>query len=324
MKTIAIFMVICLFSFNTYSFWIWSAKTKDWKNPKSSLLATPHIQLKEAMKYFDKKEYKQAHKEFKRLLTHYPDAKEAAEGQYYLGRCLEEMSQPYQAFLEYKKVIDTYPNSKRINEIIKRQYDIGIYFLNREPKTWLGVSVYNFVEHPGIEIFKNIVEKTPYSQYAPITQYKLGVLFTQLGYYEEAREAFQKVIDNYPESDWIPSAKYQLAVVVTKGSPGTDYDTTSLKEATRRLDEFIDTYDDGDISSEAKGYLKKLKDQEARKDFETAQFYEKQEKYKAARMYYDLLIKKHPQSEYARFAKERIRGLDNSQGEWIVIPKAKK
>jgi TolA-binding protein len=199
-RKIFIFAFLVFFSFNAYSFWIWSPKTQKWKNPKYSPLATPFLQFKEAEKYFNEKLYKEAHREFKKLLINYPDSKEAAEAQYYLGRCLEEMNQPYAAFLEYQKVIESYPNSKRINEIVEREYNIGEYFLNREPKKWLGVSLYDLVEHPSIEILRKIVDKTPYSPCAPKAQYKLGLLFMQLGRYEEAKDAFQKVIDSYPEN----------------------------------------------------------------------------------------------------------------------------
>jgi len=182
-KRITLFLILVSFSLNAYSFWIWSPKTQKWKNPKYSPLATPYLQFKEAVKLFDKGSYSDAHREFKKLLVNYPDAKEAADAQYYLGRCLEKMDKPYDAFLEYHKVVDSYPNSQRISEIIEKEYNIGEYFLNREHKQWLGLSLYDFVEHPSIEIFRKIVDKAPYSEYAPRAQYKLGILFMHLARY---------------------------------------------------------------------------------------------------------------------------------------------
>ncbi len=110
---------------------------------------------------------------------------------------LEKFEKPYAAFQEYQKLIDSYPNSQRINEAVEREYNIGEFFLNREQKQLLGMSWYDFVEHPAVEIFNTIVTKVPYSEYAPRAQYKLGMMFAQLGRYDEARDAFQKVIDNY-------------------------------------------------------------------------------------------------------------------------------
>ncbi|MDD5195018.1 MAG: outer membrane protein assembly factor BamD [Candidatus Omnitrophica bacterium] len=309
-KKILIFCIVCACSINAYSFWVWSPKTQKWKNPKYSPLATPFLQFKEGEKNFEGEKFKEAYDAFKKLIIHYPDAQEAAEAQYYLGRCLEELNQPYQAFQEYQKVIDSYPNSKRINEAVEREYKIGEYFLNREPKQWLGVSVYDFVEHPSLEIFKKIVEKVPYSPYATQAEYKLGLLLMKLSRYDEARESFQKVIDNYPDSEWAMPAKYQLAIATSKASPGVGYDSTTLQEASSRLDEFIKKHPDAQISTQAEQQLKELRNKEARKNFDVAQFYENQDKYDSALLYYNVVIDKYADSEYYLSSLERVKELN--------------
>jgi outer membrane protein assembly factor BamD len=314
-KEIIVFLVTILFCFNAYPFWIWSSKTKKWKNPQYSPASNPYLQFKNAKEYLDKKDYKKAYKEFKKLLINYPDAKEAAEGQYYLAKCLEELGKPYEAFLEYKKLIDSYPNSKRINEAINAEYNIGEYFLNREPAKWLGLTIYDFVEHPAIEIFKEIVDKTPYSDYAAKAQYKMGVLFAQMGRYDEARDAFQKVVDNYPDNPLAVPAKYQLALVTAKGSYGGDYDSSAIEEAARRVNEFIKNNPQADISSQAKTYLRELRDKEAKKNFDIALFYEKQQKYEAAKLYYKLVSEKFPETVYAKQAKNKIEELESVREE---------
>lgn len=312
MKKIAIFLILVLLSSNNaFGFWVWSPKTQKFKNPKYSPLVTPFLQLKEGEKTFEKKKYQRAFREFKKILMHYPDSKEAAEAQYYLGRCLEEMNKPYQAFLEYTNVIEKYPNSKRINEVVERQYKIGEYFLSRAHKQWLGVSIYDFVDHPAVEIFTKIVEKSPYSKYAAQAQYKLGLLLTQLKRYDEGRDAFQKVIENYPDSEWAPAAKYQLAITTAKGAPGEAYDTTSVKEATERLDEFIKEHPEADIASSAIEQLDELKSMEAKKNFDIAQFYEKQKRYESACIYYGLVIDKYPGSHYAKASKSKLKQLED-------------
>lgn len=310
MRAITLFIAASILSVNAYAFWIWSPKSGKWKDPKYAAQVTPYLQYREALKYFEEKDYKPARREFKKLLVNYPDAYEAAEAQYYLGRCEEEMNQPYQAFLEYVKVVESYPNSQRINEVIVRQYNIGGNFLGHEPKKWLGVSKYDFVEHPAIEIFKKIVDKAPYSEYAPCAQYKLGVLLIDLGRYEEARDAFQKVIDNYPDNEWALPSKYQLAIAVGKASPGVGYDSSSSEEAARRLDEFIKEHPEAQVVSTATHKLNELRDKEAKKNFAIAQFYEKQRKYRSAIIYYELVKDNYSGSEYARKAEEKIKELE--------------
>ncbi len=246
-------------------------------------------------------------------MVNYPDAKEAAEAQYYLARCLEKFDKSYDAFLEYQKLIDSYPNSQRISEVIEREYNIGEYFLNRESKEVLGLSVYDFVEHPSIQIFRGIVDKVPYSEYAPRAQYKLGMIFFQLGRYEESRVAFQKVIDNYSDSEWAAPGKYQLALATSRAFPGADYDSSYLQEATSRLDEFIKEHPEEKISGEAEEQLKILRNKEAKKVFDTGQFYENQNQYTSSIIYYKKVIRNYPDNKYYDIVVEKIEEL-----EWLI------
>ncbi|MFH1519236.1 MAG: outer membrane protein assembly factor BamD [Candidatus Omnitrophota bacterium] len=310
MKKYIILLILILFSAKVYPFWIWSPKTQEWKNPKYSALATPYLQYKQALKLFEEEKFKEAYQEFKKLLVHYPDAREAAEAQYYLARCLVKFDKQYEAFLEYQKLIDSYPNSQRINEVVEREYNIGEYFLNREHKKWLGLSLYDFVEHPSIEIFRSIVNKVPYSEYAPRAQYKLGIILIQLSRYEEARESFQKVIDNYSDSEWAAPAKYQLALATSKAFPGADYDSSYLSEATSRLDEFIKDHPEAKISSQAQEQLAVLRNKEARKSFDTGQFYENQDQYKSSIIYYKKVVNDYSDSSYYDLAVERTEELE--------------
>ncbi len=310
MKKVILTLIALVFTINSYAFWIWSPKTQKWKNPKYSALATPYLQFKEAEKLYQSGEYKRAYKEFRKVLVHYPDAQEAAEAQFYVAQCLEKMEKPYEAYQAFQQLIDSYPNSQRINEAVERVYGIGEYFLSREHKKLLGMSVYDFVDHPAIEIFQRLVDKAPYSEYAPRAQYKLGMILMELSRYDEARDAFQKTIDNYAQSEWAAPAKYQLALATAKAFPGADYDSTYLKEATKRLDEFIQEHPEAQISDEAEAQLGTLRNREAKKLFETAEFYERQNKNQSALIYYRKVINTYSGSDYYDLALQRAEELN--------------
>ncbi len=302
------FTFVCL---QAYPFWIWSPKTQEWKNPKHSALATPTLQYQQAVEFFEIGEFKRAHDEFNKLLVNYPDSREAPEAQYYLGRSLEELDKPYQAYLAYQKIIQSYPNSVRIGEAIERQYNIGEYFLKREPWKVFGISIYDFVEHPSIRIFKSIVEESPYSDYAVRAQYKLGMIFLELGHFEKARLAFQKVLDNYPESRWAEPAKYQAALATAKVFPGADYDSRYLESASEKLDQFIQAHPEAQISEEARGQLAQLRNKEAEKIFETAEFYLRRNRPESARVYLSRIINQFSDTEYYQKAKEKIAIIES-------------
>ena len=304
-----IFLLLVIISSNIYAFWIWSPKTQKWKNPQYSSLALPQLQFKKAFQFFENGKYKTALQEFRKILIHFPDAQEAAEACYYIGRCWEKLNRFYQAFLSYDKLVVTYPNSKRIQEALEREYRIGEYFLNQKPKKWLGISIYDLVEHPSLEIFRRIAERAPYSKYAPASLYKMGMILVELKRWEEAKDTFQKIVDNYPDSKWFKLAKFQLSLVCSKLSLGSDYDDTYYQEAKKGFEEFLKNNPEAKISKEAKKILEEIKEKEAKKYFDIAQFYKKQKKFKSAIIYYELLVRKYPESKYAQEAEKILRKL---------------
>ena len=130
-----------------------------------------------------------------------------------------------------------------------------------------------------------------------------------IGRYESAGEVFQEVIDDYPDSEWADPARYQLAIAAAKMSPGSGYDSTSIKEATARLDEFLKSHPEAQISESAEKQLNELREKEAKKNFDIAEFYERQKKINAAVLYYNVVIENYPDTTYAESARKKVGEL---------------
>ncbi len=307
--TAVIFLGSVFLNSSAYSFWIWSTKTQKWKNPEYSPLASPKMQMDRAMSFYKQKDYKQALVEFRKLVIHYPDSKQAPQAQYYVGRCFEKLGQMYRAFEEYQKVIDSYPYSTKIEEIVGRQYKIGEFFLNKQKKKILGIAVDDLFEHPSIEIFKKVISNSPYSEYAVKAQYKLGLLYANLGRFSEAVDSFKSLIEKHPESKWAEPAKYQLALTSAKASLGTDYDQEYTQEAKERFKEFVAEHPDAKLSSEALERLGRIRDKEAKKQFDIAEFYKRQKKYKSAAIYYKFVADNFSQTLWAEKSRDILRSL---------------
>jgi len=195
---LAIITIFILSVSPAYPYWIWTPKTGKWVNPKTTVKTTPKEQFDFAKGFYDIKNYEEAKREFKKLLKSYPKSAEAAESQYYLGLIEEAQGNLYEAYQAYQKVIDKYPFSERIQEIIEREYKIGEAFMGGEKRKAIGMTLP--VENPAIEIFTKVVENSTYGPLAAVAQYKLGLVLEGLVRYYEAEEAFNKVITNYPNS----------------------------------------------------------------------------------------------------------------------------
>ena len=296
---------------SAYPYWIWTPKSGKWVNPKTMPKPTPKEQFEYAKSFYDGKKYEDAKREINKLLKAYPKSLEASEGQYYLGLIDEAQGNLYEAFKAYQRVIDKYPFSERIQEIIEHEYKIGEAFMGGEKRKAMGVALP--VENPAIEIFTKVIENSTYGPKASAAQYKLGLVLKGLTRYYEAEEAFNKVISSYPDSEWAEPAKFQIASCRAAVSRGPEYDQGAAKEAEDKFEAFVKEHPDAVLSSEAEANIDKLKDKEAEGNYNIGVFYEKQKAYPAAKIYYEDVVNKSPNSQWAKKALEKIQALENKK-----------
>lgn len=294
-----------------YAYWIWTPKTGKWVNPKTMVKPTPQEQYDYAMEFYNLKKYDDSIREFKKLIKAYPKSFEASESQFYIGRAEEEKNNLYEAFIAYQKVVDKYPFSERIKDIIEREYKIGEIFMSGEKRKALGVPLP--VENPSIEIFAKVVENSTYGPIAPKAQYKLGLVLKGLERFDEAEEAFNKVVTNYPDSEWVEPAKFQIASCRAALSRGPEYDSGAANEAKQKFESFLKDHPDAVLSKEAEENIGKLKEKEAASNYNIAVFYEKQKAYEAARIYYNSVIDNYSDSQWAKKAQDRLKALEKSE-----------
>jgi len=301
------FVLVLSITSPSFAFWIWTPKDKKWTNPKWSAKNSPQEQFQFSKEIFDSGDYKTALVEFKKLLSHFPESYEAADSQFLAGECLEKMGKLYDAYLAYQKVIDKYPFSEKMNDVLDRELKIADAIAEEEMK-FIGLSIPQY--YHAITIYRKIIENYPYSKVAPISQYKIGLVLKSAGSLAEAKVEFEKVIASYPDSEWAEAAKYQVAQTASLASLKPDYDQELTQEAKKRYEEFLTKHPDAEISDEAQEEIVDLTEKEAEKDFKVGQFYEKQKSYNSAAVYYGDVIKRYPESKWAKESKERIKILE--------------
>lgn len=291
-----------------YSYWIWTPKSGKWINPKNLPKDNPGEQFAYAKSFFDINKYEEAKREFRKLLKAYPKSAEAAESQYYLGLTEEAQGKLYEAYQAYQMVIDKYPFSERIQEVIEREYKIAEKFMSGEKRKALGVTLP--VENPAIEIFGKIVENSTYGPLAPRAQYKLGLVLKGLLRYYEAEDEFNKVVSRYPDSEWASAAKFQIASCRSSLSKGPAYDQGAAQEAKERFEEFVKEHPDAVLSLDAEKNINSIREKEAEASYNIAKFYEKQKAFDSAKIYYNDIINNYTDSPWASQAAARLQIME--------------
>ncbi len=298
---LSLFLVFT-FSGRGFAAWIWTPQSGKWVNPKTAVKATPKEQFEYAKSLYDAASHDEAEKEFRKVLKQYPKSVEASESQYYLALIEEARGRMFEAYKAYQRVIDKYPFSERIQEIIGREYAIAEAFV--EGKRSKDVSL--VVENPAIEILNKIIENSSYGPFAPKAQYQLGLVLKGLQRYYEAEEAFSRVISSYPDSEWVAPAQFQIAECRSKLSRGSPYDQGAVQEAQQKFEEFIEEYPEAKLSQDAQKNLERLRERESESAYYIARFYEKQQLFHSAKIYYEDILEKYPDSVWATRARERL------------------
>ena len=316
-KILPIIILILVFAGDaspSYAAWIWSPDIGKWINPKKSAKDTPEEQFAWALSFYEQKNWDRAIEEFEKLPEVFPTSKLAAEGVYYLGLSWEAKGDPAKATDDYQKLIDRYPYSDRIKDAVKREFAIADDFANGGKIKVLNVPILPGQEK-AVEIYKHIIKNAPYGTYGDQAQFKIGEVYKAQGEYEEAQKAYQQVVDEYPSSPLVPQARYQIAYVSMQASKKATYDERYAERAIEEFQGFKENYPTEKQAVEADEAIKALREKKALTNFTTAEFYEKQKKFKSAKVYYEEVVTKYPETASAEKAKKRVEEIVKSESE---------
>lgn len=290
------------------AYWLWTPGTKKFVNPKYAVKDSPKEQYEWAMSFYEAKDYQRAAAEFEKLTKNFEYSEYAAKSQYYVGLCYENMGKFYIAFQNYQKTVDNFPHIENMDEIIAREFNIAnIYAVKESPKV-LGTDIMTSMER-AIEIYKKVVDNSPYGKLADEAQFKLGEALKKVERYDEAIIAFQKIADDYPSSKFADKAKYEVATCAYKSSLKPDYDIESTDKAIKAFEEFSQGNSTEDLSKEASSTIQRLKDKSAEKSMSVAKFYESQKHYESAIIYYQDVVDRFPDSSLINTAIAKIEEL---------------
>lgn len=140
------------------------------------------------------------------------------------------------------------------------------------------------------------------STYAADAQYYLGECRLQREEYLLAAFEYMVVKRNYPASPRVPDALYKLAFSYYKLSPKSSLDQQYTKRALDEFQSFVEYYPSHAMAVDAETRIKELNTRMAKKQYDTARLYAIMEYYRAALFYYDDVIEKYHDTEYAPLA----------------------
>jgi outer membrane protein assembly factor BamD len=131
------------------------------------------------------------------------------------------------------------------------------------------------------------------------SQYYLAMCYFQRKEYILSAYEFDFLIKNYPTSEYYPKSHYQLAMCYYHQSPDYNLDQTYTSYAINEFMSFIELYPKDPNVADAEKRIKELRDKLAYKDYMSGMLYFKMDNFKAALVYFDNVLDKYFDSQYA-------------------------
>jgi outer membrane protein assembly factor BamD len=306
--------------------WTWTPETKRWINVKRMPKETPELQLEYARSIMMEGDYKKALREADKFSDFYSDSELADQNQFLRAEVRMKQGKLDLAARDFQQVVSAYPKSELYDEVIAQQYAIGDHFYEkgqRREQRPFGL----FAEAPykkAIKVYGMVIDNQPFTPAAAEAQYKLGLCHFAREEFVEAAYEYRRVVEDYTNSDWVDEASYGLAETYYVSALPPDYDQTTSKLAIEAIDEFKVRFPEDERVAELEGKRSEMQERIARQRLQTARFYEKRRDFKAARLYYEVVVEQFPETKAAETAREWLaeNPLSEDDPSAFIFPKA--
>lgn len=240
---------------------------------------------------------------------------EGATAQLRLAHLLEQTGNLNRAFDAYNEFLTRYPESDQFDDAIRAQVSIANQYLEGRRVRFVGIPLASGYDRAQ-KMYESIVATAPFSQYAPMAQFNLGLAYERQGKAQMAIDSYQRILDRYPASPVADDALYQIGYVYMQiGTRQGSQDLSSLLMAKNTFEDFLLQFPRSEKAAQAEANLELLTTQETDDIMGIARFYDRSRNFRAAFVYYNEAIRRNPGSQDAEIARIRIEELRSDYGD---------
>jgi outer membrane protein assembly factor BamD (BamD/ComL family) len=272
-------------------------------------------QLEVAQQAFDGRDYGTSIKASKRTVQVWPFSDYAPQAQYLLGRCYEVKTQDEAAFKAYQKLLERYPKISNYDEVVLRQMAIANRFLAGQWFRAFGYLPLFPSMDKTIKLYEQILKNGPYSEVAPQAQINIGNAHERklVPDYPEAARAYERAADRYADRKEGTDGLYRAGETYFRQAKKAEYDQSVAAQSIATFTDFSTLHPGDKRTSDAQKKIDALKTEQARGSYEIARYYERRNKWEGAKIYYNDVLAKDPNSKFAEDARQRIDAITKRQ-----------
>lgn len=178
---------------------------------------------------------------YKDIVYYHPLSPNAAQARYELAECYEAKKDYREAFRQYDRLIDNYPQSSLYRSALDRQLSMAFSAAKGEMQVdvFWGLWRANMESGVVIEWLRSIINKAPYNDMAATASSILAGYLVQQDRDEEARAEYARLVEKYPDSPLAPNAQLMVAQLWANSTlRGESDNLVNLARAREAYEEF--------------------------------------------------------------------------------------
>jgi outer membrane protein assembly factor BamD len=154
--------------------------------------------------------------------------------------------------------------------------------------------------------FTFIIFNFPGSRQASDAQYYLAETYFRSKDYLQAQDEFDFYLKSFPNGRFQEEATYKLAVSYLRSAPSHVRDQARALKAQEIVNQFLETYPDSPLRSEAEKLLGDIAERLALREFDAARIYYTSGEYKSALVYYGYVNDTYPAERWPGIERYRF------------------
>lgn len=272
---------------------------------------TPAAELAAARKLIAQDEPKAALKALDLWLETHPGDPITVEALLLRGDAKAAMGEFYKALFDYEEVVTFYPASQQFWTALEREYEIGVLYTTGFKRKLWGFR-WLPAEGEGAELLIRVQERAPGSPLGEKASIALADHYFNSAQMVLATEAYDLFLINYPESELRQWALLRLIQASLARFKGPEFDGTGLIDAAERLRQYRDEFPAAAERVGVEALLVRIRESLARRDFASADWYDRTGEQVSAVLLYRRLIEEYSDTAAARDAVARLEALGES------------
>lgn len=269
----------------------------------------------EGLKLFNAKEYYDALKKFKEselLAKSNTIRANSLRAQIGAARMAEL---PWQEFELIEALLSRFPEYADVPASVKREYQLGdLFFKGKREPAFYAMRKIPWLVGPDktIEIYTKALKRAPYAAEAPSARLRLAFVYDEKGEVLKSLEQLRIVESTFPESSSYKLALLALGYGCYEMALRGDGDGRYARECAEMSAKFLKLYPEDVSAPMVKRNLQRIRDAQARRLYDMAEFYRRQGRSEASARYLARVVREFPETNAAPESENKLAELDRS------------